>query len=122
MGGRMREVRNKRIEIRLTESERRMLLRRSGKMDVSKYIRQQIFMHEADRIVLDRNIEQELRRLNIEINRIGVNINQIAHNHNSGIYSEQDLWYLIRDMEKIQKILESYRVILNGKLWTKGAE
>ncbi len=115
----MRENRTKRIEIRLTEMEKEKLLKKAGTMDLSKYIRQQIFVPETDRKIPDKNIETELHKLNGEINRIGVNINQITHDHNSGFYSEQDKWNLIKDMKEVREIVKSYRVLIYGSIAQK---
>ena len=105
--------RNRTLVVRLTESEYRQLKNRSGEMDLSKYVRQQMFVRQEDRVIPDRNVEAALRRLDGSINRIGVNINQIVHNHNSGYYTEQDRHYLMQCMEEIRAGVKAYRQILN---------
>ena len=93
----LEEIKNCRLEIRVTPSEKKKLQAKAKQahMSISSYI---IALSENKKITVAENIPELL----LEITRIGTNINQIAHIGNSQKYvNKQQLDEVLNLLEDI---------------------
>lgn len=96
------ELRNSRIEVRVTKTEKKKLQKKAelAHMSLSSYI---IALSEDKKITVAENIPQLL----LEITRIGTNINQIAHIGNSQKYvNKQQLDEVLKLMDDVKSIMQ----------------
>ena len=95
------ELRNSRIEVRVTQTEKKNLQERAklAHMSLSSYI---IALSENKKITVAENIPQLL----LEITRIGTNINQIAHIGNSQKYVNK------QQLDEISNLLDDVKSIM----------
>lgn len=95
--------RNQNIFIRVTETEKEIIEKKSkaaGFSSINSYALQML----TNGIIISVDL-QELLELNTSINKIGVNINQIAYKANSSdIVSPEDLQDVMEYLRNIQEV------------------
>ena len=107
------ENKTAKIELRVTESQKDFIKRKSEEMGYGSVTAFLISCAENQiRIDVDMSPYQEIVR---EINYIGKNINSLVRRINSeGFYSDTDIQYLTTNQEKlINKMNKEYKALLN---------
>lgn len=91
------------ITFRVTEAEYREL-RNKAPGNLSSYCRRLILRDED---IKRTEKEKDLKELTYQIRKIGVNINQVTARINSGLYYPQDAGRLLRQLEEVERILQT---------------
>ena len=96
------ELRNSRIELRVTPSEKKKLQEQAelAHMSLPSYI---VALSENKKIVIAERIPQLL----LELTRIGTNINQIAHVGNAQKYVSRE------QLDNVMELLKDVKAIMN---------
>lgn len=92
-------MKEKRFEIRLTESEYKQLKEKAEKAGISQAALLRKYIN--DQPVLDSELRSELRNLDVALSRIGNNINQIAHKWNESGSDMRDIAHLTEQMGEV---------------------
>ena len=97
------------VRIRLTELEKRLLLKRSqqeGYRTISDFCRAKLVKkREIRKIEVSEQFVMITKKLDYELNKIGVNLNQVSRNINA----QQVYQFTASDREVFMKVLQELR-------------
>ncbi|MDR0437207.1 MAG: hypothetical protein LBH22_02760 [Bacteroidales bacterium] len=112
------ENKSRRVNLRLTEKEYALILQRAeqfGQKDISRYVRKHLFnqkMYVETHDTTGEKFNIAVCTYTQQIRKIGQNYNQITR-YLQANWSPEDTKMLLREIEKMTKIILKYTVSLN---------